>query len=87
MEGFAVIFKEVQIQNYKAIKDMQLQFFPGVNLLIGDNGVGKTSVLDALAVALGGFLDGVPGVSVAYSKMIYTLNQSELLEPHPRLSI
>lgn len=59
-----MIFKEVQIQNYKAIKDMQLQFFPGVNLLIGDNGVGKTPVLDALAVALGGFLDGVPGVSV-----------------------
>ena len=59
-----MIFKEVQIQNYKAIKDMQLQFSPGVNLLIGDNGVGKTSVLDALAVALGGFLSGVSGVPV-----------------------
>lgn len=59
-----MIFKEVQIQNYKAIKDMQLQFSPGVNLLIGDNGVGKMSVLDALAVALGGFLSGVSGVPV-----------------------
>lgn len=60
-----MFFKEVKIQNYKAIKDMQLQFSPGVNLLIGDNGAGKTSVLDALAVALGGFLSGVPGVSVS----------------------
>ena len=64
-KGFAVIFKEVQIQNYKAIKDMQLHFSPGVNLLIGDTGVGKTSVLDALSVALGGFLSGISGVSVS----------------------
>lgn len=44
---------------------MQIHFKPGINLLIGDNGVGKTSVLDALAVALGGFLSGIPGISVS----------------------
>ena len=55
-EDFAVFVNNVQIQNYKAIKDMQIAFSPGVNLLIGDNGVGKTSVLDALSVALGAFL-------------------------------
>lgn len=60
-----MFFKEVQIQNYKAIRNMELQFSPGVNVLIGDNGAGKTSVLDALAVALGGFLSGVSGVSVS----------------------
>lgn len=42
---------------------MHLKF--GVNLLIGDNGVGKTSVLDA--IALGGYLNGVNGV---YAKSI-----------------
>lgn len=60
-----MFFKEIKIQNYKAIKDMQLKLSPGVNLLIGDNGVGKTSVLDAIAVALGGFLSGVSGVAVS----------------------
>jgi predicted ATP-binding protein involved in virulence len=60
-----VFFNQVRIRNYKVIKDMQLQFSPGINLLIGDNGVGKTSVLDALSVALGGFLSGVSGVSVS----------------------
>ncbi len=60
-----MFFKEIRIQNYKAIKDMQLKLSPGINLLIGDNGVGKTSVLDAIAVALGGFLSGVSGVAVS----------------------
>lgn len=56
-------FQNVRIQNYKAIRDMQIDLSPGINLLIGDNGVGKTSVLEALTVSLGGFLSGVAGVS------------------------
>lgn len=38
-------FKEVEIKNFKGIAAMKLMFKPGVNLLIGENGVGKTSVL------------------------------------------
>lgn len=56
-------FQNVRIQNYKAIRDMQIDLSPGINLLIGDNGVGKTSVLEALTVSLGGFLSGVASVS------------------------
>ena len=56
--------KRIDIQNFKAISELSLQFKPGVNILIGDNGVGKTSILDALVVALGGFLYGVNGASV-----------------------
>ena len=56
--------KRIDIQNFKAISELSLQFKPGVNILSGDNGVGKTSILDALVVALGGFLYGVNGASV-----------------------
>ena len=56
-------FERVVIQNFKAIQTMELTFTPGVNLLIGDNGVGKTSVLEALTVALGGYLNGITGVT------------------------
>lgn len=51
------------IKNYKAIKDISIDLKPGVNLLIGDNGVGKTSVLEGIAVALGGLFVNVAGVS------------------------
>ncbi len=54
--------EKVSIRNFKAVKDMELEFMPGVNLLIGDNGVGKTSVLEAIAVALSGALKGINGV-------------------------
>lgn len=55
--------EKIHIQNYKAIEDLSIDFEPGVNLLIGDNGVGKTSVLEGIAVALGGMFVNVVGVS------------------------
>ena len=55
--------KEITISNYKSIREMNIKFQPGVNLLIGDNGVGKTSVLEAITVALGDFMNGISGVS------------------------
>lgn len=55
--------EKIGIENFKAISTMELKFKPGVNLLIGDNGVGKTSILDAIVIALGGYLNGVNGVS------------------------
>lgn len=55
--------EKIHIKNYKAIKDINIDLKPGVNLLIGDNGVGKTSVLEGIAVALGGLFVNVAGVS------------------------
>lgn len=55
--------KKVYIQNYKAIEKLDIDFKPGINLLIGDNGAGKTSVLEGIAVALGGMFVNVTGVS------------------------
>ena len=54
--------EKVHIQNYKVIEDLNITFKPGVNLLIGDYGAGKTSVLEGIAVALGGMFVNVTGV-------------------------
>lgn len=55
--------KKIAITNYKAIREMNIEFQPGMNLLIGDNGVGKTSILEAITVAFGDFINGMSGVA------------------------
>ena len=43
--------------------DLNLEFECGFNLLLGDNGVGKTTILEAASVAVSGFLVGMEDVS------------------------
>jgi predicted ATP-binding protein involved in virulence len=43
----------IQIDNFRGIEHLKLTFDPRFTLLVGDNGSGKTSILSAVAVALG----------------------------------
>jgi predicted ATP-binding protein involved in virulence len=43
----------IQIDNFRGIKHLNMEFDPRFTLLVGDNGSGKTSILSALSVALG----------------------------------
>lgn len=52
--------KRIKIENFKGHECCKIKFRRGFNLLIGDNGCGKTSILEAAAVALGGFITGIP---------------------------
>lgn len=54
--------QSVKIENFRAISDLELTFDPKFNLIIGDNGVGKTSVLEAIAVGLGGLISSLEEV-------------------------
>ena len=42
-----MILKKLHISNFKMFEKITLEFKPGFNLLLGDNGVGKTTVLEA----------------------------------------
>lgn len=56
-------FEKVIIQNFRGIEQLTLNLKPGINILIGDNGMGKTTALEAMAIALGSFLTGIPKIS------------------------
>jgi recombinational DNA repair ATPase RecF len=43
----------VEIGNFKKFSDYTLDLHPQFTLLVGDNGTGKTTILDALAIAAG----------------------------------
>jgi ABC-type multidrug transport system ATPase subunit len=47
-----MIVTRLKLANLRAIEQAEFRFQPGINLIVGVNGVGKTSVLDALSVCL-----------------------------------
>jgi len=51
------------IQNFKRFDRREFNLNPSFNLIVGDNGAGKTSVLDALIIAVGSWFLGLKGYS------------------------
>ena len=45
---------EIHIQNYAVIENLTVEFGPGLNLLSGETGSGKSILVDALGLVLGG---------------------------------
>lgn len=43
-----MILQELTLVNFKNIAGAELQFSPKVNCFLGDNGMGKSNLLDAL---------------------------------------
>ncbi len=56
-----MIINNIALLNYKGFKESSFEFDDKFNLIVGENGSGKTSLLDALAVAIGSFFLGVKG--------------------------
>lgn len=57
--------EHIHIENFRGIEKIDLDLKPGVNILIGDNGTGKTTILEAMANALGGYLQGIQNLKVS----------------------
>src|SRR3972149_685764 len=65
-----MIVTRLKLANLRAIEAAEFRFQPGLNLLVGVNGVGKTSVLDALGVCLSAVvkrLNKLPGRAAGFS--------------------
>jgi AAA15 family ATPase/GTPase len=46
------MLKDIHIKNYRGIKDLKIKDFKRINLLVGDNNSGKTSVLEAVGMSV-----------------------------------
>jgi predicted ATP-binding protein involved in virulence len=47
-----VKLKTLTVKNFRGLADLTLDFHPRLTVLVGENGIGKTSILDALAILL-----------------------------------
>jgi predicted ATP-binding protein involved in virulence len=54
-----VRIQQLTIKNFKRFRECRIDFDPHFNLLVGDNATGKTSILDALAVAVDAWFLGL----------------------------
>ena len=52
------MLRRVLIRNYRVFENFKLDFAPGVNILVGDNGEGKSTLLEAINLALTARLHG-----------------------------
>ena len=43
-----MIIKRIKLDNYTVFEDQQIEFDPGINVFIGENGTGKTHILKVL---------------------------------------
>jgi predicted ATP-binding protein involved in virulence len=56
---------KLHIQNFKGFEDETFHLNPHYTVFIGENGAGKTSVLDAIAVVLASYFIGIDGAGSA----------------------
>lgn len=69
--------QHIQLKNFRGFESIELELDPHLTVLVGKNGMGKTTALEAIAVAVGSLflsLDAVPSIGIkksdAYEKCI-----------------
>ena len=76
------------LENYRACQRLDLEFGRRLTVLLGNNGSGKTSVLDGAAVGLGAVLTHLPTVPGTSFKKSGDLRQrGNALEPYTRVAL
>lgn len=57
---------KIHIEGFRGINELDLDLNKGFNLFIGENGSGKTAILEALCVGMGCYFSGMAGVSARH---------------------
>ena len=60
--------QRLHLRNFRGFADLTLEFGDRLTVIIGDNGAGKTAILDAIAIGFGRFLTKLPGITGLTSK-------------------
>ncbi len=50
---------KLRLRNFRAYEEIEIEFHPNFNIVIGGNGTGKTAILEALTITVGSFFLGI----------------------------
>ena len=79
MEVIILIIKQINLNNFRGFETFSASFNSHLNVIVGNNGAGKSSILDAIAIAIGTFLTGFDSVSsLSISKNDATIKSFEI---------
>ncbi|MBU0569152.1 AAA family ATPase, partial [Patescibacteria group bacterium] len=54
------MFKSISIKNFRGIKELDIKDLKNINVLVGDNATGKTTILDAIYILINPGNPGLP---------------------------
>ena len=63
--------QRLMLQNFKCFDNIEVEFHPKLTVVVGENGSGKTSIMEAAAIALSTLfvkMDGLSGQSIHKSQ-------------------
>ncbi len=85
------IIEKIKLHNFKRFQEFSVEFNPNINLLIGDNEAGKSSILSAIDIVLSGSRSKIEtlGLESLFNNEIIQnfLNSNKKYENLPTLSI
>lgn len=56
--------EKIKIKNFRCYEEVELKLKPNYTVLVGINGSGKTSILDAISISLGGYISNFDGMGI-----------------------
>lgn len=83
----------IELKNFRGFEEFRAELNQDLTVIVGDNGAGKSSVLDALAIAIGTFLvglDGIPSIGISKNDAMnksYDMGSVVDLQPQYPVSI
>ena len=54
--------KSITLSNFRCFENLEIELNDNLTVIVGNNGAGKSSILDAISIAIGTFLAGLDGV-------------------------
>lgn len=57
-----MMIEKMSIKNFRKFEKLNMEFAPQMNVIAGNNVAGKSTILEALAVGLGGFFLGIEAI-------------------------
>lgn len=74
--------RRIRMRNFKRFEDESIELAPRFTLIVGDNGSGKTSILDALAIAAAIWLAKLPDSALLNSRRSILGKEIRLVATH-----